>query len=165
LMTILQVKEENVNVYGFASEATRDLYRALTTVSGVGPKVALAVLSAFTPEALASAITAGDAGALESVPGVGKRTAGRIVLDLKDKLGVAAEVGAGAAGSSSLAEVREALKGLGYSPQEIQPVLTTLPPDGDVPTLLRHALRSLGGGETVEPAANGSPRKGKRTKS
>ena len=143
--TVLQIRDEDVNLYGFATEHGRELFNALTSVSGVGPKVALGVLSFHGIEPLERAIASGDADALALVPGVGKKTAGRIVLDLRDKLGVVAEPVVAAAGNSALGEVREALKGLGYSPQEVQNALATLPADGDAPTLLRHALRTLGG--------------------
>ena len=143
--TVLQIREEEVHLYGFATERTRDLFRMLTTVGGVGPKVALAILSFHSPDALERAISTGDEAALALVSGVGKKTAGRIVLELKDKLGVIAEAVAITQGKGSpLADVREGLKGLGYSVQEIQEVLAELPTDGDVPTLMRHALRALG---------------------
>jgi Holliday junction DNA helicase RuvA len=142
--TVLQIRDEDVRIYGFASERGRELFRALTSVSGVGPRLALAVLSFHPPDALERAIASGDADALGLVPGVGKKTAGRIVLELRDKLGVVAEPEVSASKTSSLVEVREALKGLGYSTQEIQDALADLPTDGDAPTLLRHALRALG---------------------
>lgn len=147
--TVLQVRDEDVHVYGFAKERGRELFRALISVSGVGPKVALAVLSFHPAQALERAIATGDADALGLVPGVGKKTAARIVLELRDKLGAIAEPVSAAAKGSPLAEVREALKGLGYSTQETQEALAGLPPDGDAPTLLRHALRALGGTEAV----------------
>lgn len=143
--TVLQIRDENVLLFGFASERGRHLFRALTSVSGVGPKLALAVLGFHPPEALERAIAGGDADALSLVPGVGKKTAQRIVLELKDKLLGGDPDTLPAAGPA--AEVREALKGLGYSAAEIQDVVATLPSDGDVPTLLRHALRQLGGRE------------------
>lgn len=138
--TVLQIREEEVHLYGFASERGRELFRALTSVNGVGPKLALAVLSFHPAAALERAIAAGDADALALVSGVGKKTAQRIVLELRDKLGVADVQTA----TGVLGEVREALKGLGYSSAEIQEVAGSLPEDGDVPTLLRHALRALG---------------------
>lgn len=138
--TVLQIREEEVHLYGFASERGRRLFRALTTVSGVGPKVALAVLSFHSPTSLERAIAAGDADALTLVSGVGKKTGQRIVLELRDKLGVT-EV---STATGALGEVREALRGLGYSAAEIQEVVSDLPQDGDAQTLLRHALRALG---------------------
>ncbi len=145
--TVLQIREEEVHLYGFATMRGRELFRALTSVGGVGPKLALAILSFHPAAALERAIAAGDADALSLVSGVGKKTAARIVLELRDKLGVAAIEPITTADRSALVEVREALKGLGYSAQEIQDVVTDLPPDGDAPTLLRHALRSLGRSE------------------
>ena len=142
--TVLTIREEEVHLYGFAGERSREMFRMLTSVQGVGPKVALAILSAYTAEKLQSAIGLGDEGALTAVTGVGKKTAARIVLDLRDKIGAIAEAVAVATGSSALGEVREGLKGLGYSLGEIQTVLATLPQDGDAPTLMRHALRALG---------------------
>ena len=143
--TVLQIRDEEVHLYGFSTLRVRDLFRELISVSGVGPKVALAILSSFnSPDALERAIATGDEGALLLVSGVGKKTAGRIVLDLRDKVGAIAQPVAVAPGSSALGEVREGLKNLGYSTQEIQEVLGSLPPDGDVPTLMRHALRALG---------------------
>lgn len=146
--TVLQIRDEEVHLYGFASQRSRELFRALTSVGGVGPRLALAVLSFHPVPALERAIAAGDADALALVSGVGKKTAGRIVLELRDRLGVPEQAPA-VADRSALVEVREALKGLGYSAQEIQEVVAGLPADGDAPTLLRHALKTLGG---TEPA-------------
>jgi Holliday junction DNA helicase RuvA len=143
VFTVLQIRDEELHVYGFRTERSRELFRMLTSVQGVGPKVALAILSAYTAEKLQSAISLGDEGALTAVTGVGKKTAARIVLDLRDKIGAVAEA-AVATGDSALGEVREGLRGLGYSTGEIQAVLATLPADGDAPTLMRHALRALG---------------------
>lgn len=140
LHTVLLIRDEEVHLYGFATERGRELFRALTSVNGVGPKLALAVLSFHPPGGLERAIAGGDADALALVSGVGKKTAQRIVLELRDKLGVVEVQTA----SGVLGEVREALKGLGYSTGEIQEVMGSLPEDGDVPTLLRHALRALG---------------------
>lgn len=144
--TVLQIREEEVHLYGFASLHGRELFRALTSVGGVGPKLALAILSFHPITALERAIAAGDADALALVSGVGKKTAGRIVLELRDKVVAAVEPALGG-DRSALVEVREALKGLGYSAQEVQDVVSTLPADGDAPTLLRHALKALGGAE------------------
>jgi Holliday junction DNA helicase RuvA len=143
--TVLQVKDEDVHLYGFASERGREMFRMLTTVSGVGPKVALAILSYHPVDAVERAISTGDEGALSLVSGVGRKTAARIVLDLKDKLGVVAEaIAVTKSKGTPLGDVREGLKNLGYSAQEIQDALADLPTDGDVPTLMRYALRALG---------------------
>lgn len=144
--TVLQIREDEVHLYGFATTRGRELFESLTSVGGVGPRLGLAILSFHVPEALERAIASGDADALALVSGVGKKTANRIVLELRDKLGVAAEVVTAPAGST-LGEVREALKGMGFSVQEIQDVLAELPSDGDAVTLLRHALKTLGSRE------------------
>lgn len=144
--TVLQIREDEVHLYGFATTRGRELFESLTSVGGVGPRLGLAILSFHVPEALERAIASGDADALALVSGVGKKTANRIVLELRDKLGVAAEVVTAPAGST-LGEVREALKGMGFSVQEIQDVLAELPSDGDAATLLRHALKTLGSRE------------------
>jgi Holliday junction DNA helicase RuvA len=143
IYTVLQIRDEEVHLYGFATARSRELFGALTSVGGVGPKLALAILSFHPAESLERAIATGDSDALALVSGVGKKTAGRIVLELRDKLGVVAEI-ASAPSGSTLAEVREALKGMGFSINEIQDAIAGLPPDGDAPTLLRHALKSLG---------------------
>jgi Holliday junction DNA helicase RuvA len=143
--TVLQIKDEDVHVYGFATEHARELFRTLLTVQNVGPKVALALLSFHKPDGLERAIATSDLGALGLVTGVGKKTAERIVLELKDKVGsIVEQVVTTDAGRSAITDVREGLKNLGYSPQEIQEALADLPTDGDVPTLMRHALRALG---------------------
>ncbi len=140
--TRLQIRDEAMIVYGFATPDERSLFDALITVTGVGPKMALAVLSILTPDALRRAVTSGDAAALTLVPGVGKKVAGRILLELKDRLGGGGDVSV----SGPLAEVREALLALGLSAQEARDALAALAPDGDRPVedLLREALRTVG---------------------
>jgi holliday junction DNA helicase RuvA len=142
LFTRLQVRDDQMVLYGFATTEERTVFDLLVTVSGVGPKMALAVLSTLTPDALRRAVTFGDGAALTLVPGIGKKVAGRILLDLKDRLGVGGDV----APTGTLAEVREALLALGLSAQEARDALLVLPPDGDRPVedLLRDALRSVG---------------------
>jgi Holliday junction DNA helicase RuvA len=142
LFTRLQIRDEAMILYGFASTDERSLFDHLITVSGVGPKVALAFLSVLTPEAIRRAVAAGDVAALTLVPGVGKKVAGRVVLDLKDRIGAGGE----AVTSGPLAEVREALLALGLSAQEARDALSALVPNGDRPVeeLLREALRSVG---------------------
>jgi Holliday junction DNA helicase RuvA len=142
LFTRLQVRDDALVLYGFSSPEERTLFDHLTSVTGVGPKMALAVLSVLSPEALRRAVAGGDVDALTLVPGVGKKVAGRMILDLKDRIGAEAE----AAPSGPLAEVREALLALGLSPAEAREALAALPPDGDRPVeeLLREALRRVG---------------------
>jgi holliday junction DNA helicase RuvA len=141
LFTRLQVRDEGMTLFGFASADERSLFDHLITVSGVGPKMALACLSVLSPEALRRAVSTGDAAALTLVPGIGKKVAGRILLDLKDKVGSGGEAPA----SGPLAEVREALLALGLTAQEAREALASLAPNGDRPVeeLLREALRSV----------------------
>jgi Holliday junction DNA helicase RuvA len=142
LFTRLHVREDAMLLFGFATQDERMLFDHLITVTGVGPKVAIAVLSVLSPDSLRRAIASGDGAALTTVPGVGKKVAARIILDLKDRLGLGGEDVA----SGPLAEVREALLSLGLSPQEAREALATLSPNGDRPVeeLLREALRSVG---------------------
>ena len=115
----------------------------MITVSGVGPKVALAILSVLTPDAVRRAVASGDVAALTLVPGVGRKVAGRVILDLKDRIGAGGDA---ATSSGPLAEVREALLALGLTAQEARDALAELAPNGDRPVeeLLREALRSVG---------------------
>lgn len=141
--TRLHVRDEAMVLYGFSSLDERGLFDLLITVTGVGPKVALAILSLLTPDALRRAVTTGDLDALTLVPGVGRKVAGRILLDLKDRLGAGGEE---PAAHGSLAEVREALLALGLSSQEAREALADLGSNGDRPVedLLRDALRRVG---------------------
>jgi holliday junction DNA helicase RuvA len=142
LFTRLQVRDDGMMLYGFGSPEERTLFDHLITVTGVGPKVAMGVLSSMTADALRRAIASGDAAALTVVPGVGKKVAARVILDLKDRLGLSGEESV----SGPIAEVREALMALGLSAQEARDALASLPPDGDRPVeeLLREALRGVG---------------------
>ena len=142
LYTRLLVRDETMVLYGFATPDERVLFDHLITVSGVGPKLALAVLSMLTPDAVRRAVASGDVAALTLVPGVGKKVAGRVILDLKDKIGAGIE----ASGTGPLAEVRDGLLSLGLTAQEAREALAALAPDGERPVeeLLREALRSVG---------------------
>lgn len=141
VFTRLVARDDQLVLYGFASQDERMLFDLLTTVSGVGPKAALAFLSALRPDALRRAVVAGDAAALTIVPGVGKKVAQRVVLDLKDKLGGDVVILEG-----PLSEVREALLTLGLSPQEASEAITALDGDPDRPVedMLRDALQRVG---------------------
>ena len=141
LLTHLHVRDDAMILYGFSTMAERDLFLLLIGVNGVGPKVALVVLSVLSAEALRRAILDGDADTITVVPGVGKKVAARIVLDLKDKLGGEVEVPT----AGPLAEVREALVGLGLTPQEVHAAVNGMDVDGEpVEDLLRQALRRVG---------------------
>ena len=142
LHTSLQVREDSLALFGFPTAEARSAFEALIGVNGVGPRVALSVLSRFTPESLAGAVSSGDIGAFAGVPGVGKKTASRIVLELRGKLDANwALPSAVSAGS----EVIEALTSLGYTVPEAMEAVSSLPP-GDSESLedrLRLALQRL----------------------
>lgn len=147
--TYLHVREDELSLFGFESQGERALFEKLITVSGVGPKVALAALSSFSPDALVAAIVSGDVPVVSSIPGVGNKTAQRIILELKDKLGAPGDSGAsgGAAGPDATAEAREALLGMGFSSAELAAALKGYEgASGDTQALLKHALKRLGGG-------------------
>ncbi len=143
LFTRLQVRDDTMVLYGFASQDERSLFDLLVTVSGVGPKVALSFLSVLSPDALRRAVASGDVAALTVVPGVGKKVAQRVVLDLKDRLGGDVVVIEG-----PLSDVREALLALGLTAQETSEAMAGLSPEGDRPVeeLLREALQRVGRG-------------------
>lgn len=146
LWTHTYVREDALALFGFATEAERTMFEALLGVSGVGPKVALQICSAFTPEAFRRALVTDDLEAISGVPGIGKKTAGRIVLDLKEKLQLPdLEVVGG--GRDALSEARSALQNLGYSPSEVRAALSALSTDGDesVADVIKSALRVLAG--------------------
>ena len=147
------VREDADTLYGFASKAERDAFEALLGAHGVGPSLALAILSVHPPAALARVLADDDVAALCLVPGVGKKTAARLLVELKSRLdvpidGVPAGLdddGAPTATGSTLADVRDALAELGYGPDEIADATRELP-DGDVGDRLREALRRLAAG-------------------
>jgi Holliday junction DNA helicase RuvA len=143
LHTHLHVREDQLALFGFPSPDERDLFRVLLGASGVGPKVALAILATLPPPALRRAVLAEDTATLTTVPGIGPRTAQRLVIDLRARLDL--PDGELPGGSSVLAEVRSALEGLGYQAAEIREALSGLD-GGDAADLLRSALQRLGGG-------------------
>lgn len=154
LATTLVVREDSMTLYGFAKEGHRDTFELLQTVSGVGPRVALAIVSVLTPEQLAAAIADEDVRTLTKVPGIGKKGAERLVLELRDKLGVVPGTGgaAPAAAPTALpwrAQVVEALVGLGYSGSQAESAVDRaakgLGDRPDVSEALRAALRELAG--------------------
>jgi Holliday junction DNA helicase RuvA len=149
--TSLYVREDELSLFGFESAEEKSLFEALLTVSGVGPKVALAALSALAPDTLAEAIARENAALIASVPGIGKKTAQRIILDLKDKLGLPDLAGgvptAGIADMDVAAAATQALLGMGFSSSEIANALKGYEgAAADTQALLKHALRRLGGG-------------------
>src|SRR4029453_2742345 len=143
LYTRMQIRDDSMVLYGFASHDERALFDLFVPVAGVGPKLALSFLSVLSPVALRRAVAAGDVAALTLVPGVGKKVAQRVMLDLKDKLGGDVVVVEG-----PLAEVREALLALGLSAGGGSEAMAEIPADGDRPVdeLLRQALQHVGRG-------------------
>lgn len=140
--THLHVREDQMTLFGFVSDDQRDLFRVLLGVSGVGPKVALAILGTMSTDDLRRAVLAEDAAALTMVPGIGKRSAQKLMLELRPKLELPdAEV---LSGGTSVAEVRQALDGLGYQSAEIREAMRELPGDLPVEELLRLSLQELG---------------------
>ncbi len=141
LHTHLHVREDQMALYGFTTSDDRDLFRLLLGVSGVGPKVALAILATMTSDDLRRVVVSDDVAALTAVPGIGKRSAQKLLLELRPKL----EVPDGALASTGpVGEVRAALEGLGYQSDEISGALRELPTDLSVEDMLRRSLQSLG---------------------
>jgi Holliday junction DNA helicase RuvA len=147
LFTHLHVREDAMVLYGFSSRDERDTFEALISATGVGPKLGLAILSVHTPNMLRRSLADDDLDALMLVPGVGKRTAQRLLIELKSRLELPdldLSDGAGVT-ASPRGEVRDALVGLGYSTEEVRATLGQLSEDGTVEELLRDALRLLAG--------------------
>lgn len=142
LHTHLVVREDAMLLHGFDTESERDLFRILLGASGIGPKVAMATLGALQAEELRRAIAAEDVDTLTTVPGIGKRGAQKMVLELKPKI-TASDAGS-VVGTSTVSQVREALEGLGYQAAEIREVMAAIEADAPVAEQLRQALRSLG---------------------
>jgi Holliday junction DNA helicase RuvA len=144
VFTHLHVREDAMVLYGFPTRDERDTFEVLIGTTGVGPKLGLAMLSVHSPSSLRRALVDDDLAALALVPGVGKRTAQRLLVELKTRLEVPdLDVGEGVPAPSARSEVREALGGLGYSPDEMRDVLAQLDEDGTVEDLLRDALKLL----------------------
>jgi Holliday junction DNA helicase RuvA len=146
------VREDAQTLYGFAGRDERATFEALIGAHGVGPSLALAILSVHAPAALARILADDDVPALCLVPGVGKKTAARLLVELKSRLHipdsgvvpVAAGGNGAAAPPSPRADVREALAELGYGPDEIRVATADLPDEADTAVLLREALQRLG---------------------
>ncbi|MCH2411563.1 MAG: Holliday junction branch migration protein RuvA [Acidimicrobiales bacterium] len=141
------IREADQALFGFLERSERVCFEALLSAHGVGPSLALAVRGVHGPDELAKVVAVDDAAALCLVPGIGKKTAARLLVDLKGTLdlpvdGVPAVAGNGGGPRSALVEVQEALGGLGYSPEEVRSVLADLAGD-DPADLLREALRRL----------------------
>lgn len=153
ILTHLSVKDDSHTLYGFAGEAERTLFRQLLKISGIGAKLALTILSGASGEELARYVVERDAAALTRLPGIGKKTAERIIIELRDKLdslpaGAGFSVGAGQApAGTALGEATNALIALGYKPQEAGRMARQVAqPEMSVEEIIRHALQS-----TVKP--------------
>ena len=157
LATTLIVREESLTLYGFADEDERVVFDLVQTVSGVGPRIALAMLAVHTPDGLRRAVSSGDLAALTKVPGIGKKGAERIVLELRDKIGLPSPGATSAAAPRRVeaewtAQVRDALVGLGWSSKQAEEAVVAVQPLAEQPeagggpnvsALLRAALREL----------------------
>jgi Holliday junction DNA helicase RuvA len=146
IYTVLQVREDDMSLYGFASQEERETFTQLVNVSGIGPKVALAILSTFTPTELADAILNEDVTSITRIPGIGKKSASRIVLELKGSLekGIAAAQGREPVSNEGLRGAAEALMAMGFTPQEAEVALQDAPAGADEGALLQYALKRLG---------------------
>ncbi|HUH30841.1 MAG TPA: Holliday junction branch migration protein RuvA [Rhodanobacter sp.] len=148
LLTHYAVKEDSVALYGFAREGERALFRSLQKVSGIGAKIALAVLSSVSTEHFARLVHAGDVVALTKIPGIGKKTAERIVVELRDRLDGLSPVGgaqlaSGGAPLDAAGEATVALSQLGYRPAEVSRLVQKVAADGDsAEAIIRKALRA-----------------------
>ena len=144
LFTHFVVREDAELLYGFLTKEERSLFRLLIRISGIGPKIALSILSGISSQLLSQAVTTGEAGLLTRIPGVGKKTAERIVLELKGKLDtVVGTTDTGASGTNSKADIVSALLSLGYSDREAQLAIKGLPADISVNDGIREALKNL----------------------
>ena len=152
LYTYLNVREDAMELFGFASKTELDTFKNLISVSGVGPKAGLAVLSELSPEQVAMAIASDDIKTITRAQGVGKKIAQRIILELKDKLAKEASSGGGFGGFSGAAAVSsgnvskavEALGVLGYTPAEVAPVLAAFDSSLPVEQLIALTLKQMG---------------------
>jgi Holliday junction DNA helicase RuvA len=146
LHTRMVVREDAMLLFGFADREERAAFDSLTAVSKVGPKLALSILSTLSPQEVAEAVGRGDVVKLASVPGLGKKTAERLVLELRGKNLAAFDAGInGGNVGGPFVEAREALTSLGYSIEEAERVLKEVPPQDSVQRYVKEALRRIGG--------------------
>ncbi|WP_328539807.1 Holliday junction branch migration protein RuvA [Streptomyces sp. NBC_00344] len=156
LSTSLVVREDSLTLYGFVDDDERQVFELLQTASGVGPRLAQAMLAVHTPDALRLAVSTGDEKALTAVPGIGKKGAQKLLLELKDRLGVPLGTGAHLAAQRSAPgpapwneQLHTALVGLGYAPRDAEEAVTAVIPQAeaagepDIGALLKAALQTL----------------------
>lgn len=141
------IREDAQTLYGFRQRDERATFEVLIGTHGIGPALAIAILGTHAPSALVDIVATNDLGALTLVPGVGKKTAERLLVELRNRLDLPMldpVGGPGTAGGSVAGDVREALAGLGYAPEEVRDALRELPSSDDASRLLRDALKLLG---------------------
>lgn len=148
--TYMSVRQDAVDLFGFSDKSELECFKLLTSVSGVGPKAALAILSQFPSDKLTFLITSGDSKSLTSASGIGKKTAERIVLELKDQIvknnitsSPNNSFSAMPIGNSNISQAAAALNTLGFSTQDVMPVLTSLDPNTPVEQMINAALKSM----------------------
>lgn len=155
LYTYLSIREDNAELFGFATSQELNCFRLLISVSGVGGKAAVSILSDFTPESFAFLVASGDSKAFTKTKGIGAKTAQRIVLELKDKIGslggtavnTSVSVPVSDMNTSAVSEALEALMVLGYSQGEIAPLLKQCDPNLTTQELIREVLRLIASGK------------------
>lgn len=150
VFTYLSVREDAMDLYGFATTAELDFFKLLITVSGIGPKAAIAILSELTPDKLALCIASGDSKSITAAQGVGKKTAERVVLELKDKINgfvsdgaTQSVMNAASVEEGAAAEAVAALVSLGYSQSDAAVVVGSLDKNMSVDEMIRHGLKQL----------------------
>lgn len=151
LFTYLSVREDAMTLYGFLSQEEYDLFMLLTGISGIGPKVALGILSAIEPQAFCKAVGQKQTSVLVKLPGIGKKTAERIIVELHDKLGQfssddeeeSSDTDIAVGSADEMTEVVQALVGLGYTQAEVLPVVKRLDLSQPIEVLIKQALREF----------------------
>ena len=143
LLTHLVVREDAHLLYGFVTAGERAAFRQLLRISGVGPKVALSVLSGMSVDDLSAAVSAGDSARLTKIPGIGKKTAERLVLELRDKLPKTISVVRSADAAAAGSDVLNALLALGYNEREAATAVKQVPAELQLPDAIRNALKHL----------------------
>lgn len=132
------VREDDIHLYGFLTQEEQRVFEVVTSVSGVGPSIAMRLLGALPPDRLVAALQKSDVATIEAIPGIGKKTAARLIVELAEALDVANMQ----SGSGLHEQVKDALQNLGYSQKEAQRMTAGLPAEGDVADMLRAALRN-----------------------
>lgn len=144
VFTYLQVRDDGVSLYGFATHEEKQLFEKLIGVTTVGPKMALAALSTFAPDTLASAIMASDVDAVSRIPGIGKKKASRIILELQGSLSMAQDQTAAGAPAAELRQATEDLLAMGFTGTEAELALKDVPEGASEAEALQYALKRLG---------------------